>query len=129
MNHPRLLALSIPILLLCLPAVLVRASADVPPAHKPGCKSRCGGVDIPYPFGIGDQCAIHHGFDINCTLVNGTETPFKGPFEVTKISIAGAKAWMKMGITWRCYGQTDTRGMREYMLRQNFNNTPFRSPL
>ncbi|OEL16137.1 hypothetical protein BAE44_0022844 [Dichanthelium oligosanthes] len=125
MKHPSRL-LSIRLLLLCLPAVgRVLAAANVPPAHQPGCKSRCGDVDIPYPFGIGDQCAIHSGFRINCTIVDGTYRPFKGPFEVTKISIPDAKAWMKMGISWRCYGQTDTQQMTEDDAWQNFTNTPF----
>nr|CAB3457327.1 unnamed protein product [Digitaria exilis] len=120
---------SIFLLQLCLLAIWdwELATADELPAQRSaGCQSKCGNVDIPYPFGIGDQCAIHHGFDINCKAVDGTERPFKGPFEVTKISVADAKAWMKMNISWRCYGQTDTRNMREYMLMQNFINTPFR---
>ncbi|PUZ71110.1 hypothetical protein GQ55_2G288800 [Panicum hallii var. hallii] len=123
MKYPRLL---LRLLLLSLPAVLVLAAADDLPAHLPGCPSTCGNVDIPYPFGIGDQCAIHSGFNITCAPVNGTERPYKGAFEVTKISVPDAKAWMKMGISWRCYGQTDTRNMREYSLWQNFTNTHFR---
>ncbi|CAL5073841.1 unnamed protein product [Urochloa decumbens] len=114
------------LLLLCLvPAVgRVVAAADVPPAHRPGCKPRCGGVDIPYPFGIGDQCAIHSGFNISCTLVNGTERPFSGEFEVTKISLPDAKARMKMGISWQCYDY-QARKMED-IWGGNFSYTPFR---
>ena len=57
MNYPRLL-------LLCNPVVLVLADDD-PPAQRPGCRSRCGDVDIPYPFGIDDQCAINPFLVIN----------------------------------------------------------------
>ena len=64
MKYPRLL-LNIRLLLLSLPAVMVLAAADDPPAHRPGCKSRCGDVDIPYPFGIDDQCAINPFLVIN----------------------------------------------------------------
>ena len=125
MKYPRLL-LNIRLLLLSLPAVMVLAAADDPPAHRPGCKSRCGDVDIPYPFGIGDQCAIHHGFDLNCTVVNGTERPYDGPFEVTKISVPDAKAWMKMNISWGvCYDRT-TGQMEEQTWGGNFTYSPFR---
>ncbi|CAN6204754.1 unnamed protein product [Urochloa humidicola] len=124
MRYPRLL--SIRLLLLCLPAVSVLAAADdVPLAHRPGCRSRCGAVDIPYPFGIGDKCAIHHGFNIKCTVVNGTERPLKGPFEVTKISVPDAKAWMKMDISWQCY-DPQARQMEGSVWEENFTHTPFR---
>ncbi|KVF20686.1 EGF-like calcium-binding, partial [Cynara cardunculus var. scolymus] len=33
---------------------------------KPGCRSKCGDVIVPYPFGIGikSNCSIGHGFDV-----------------------------------------------------------------
>jgi hypothetical protein len=127
MKYPRLL-LSVSVrrllLMLCLQAVWVLAAADVPPAHRPGCGSKCGGVDIPYPFGIGAQCAIHPGFSINCTLVDGTERPLSGDFEVTNISVPDAKAWMKMDISWQCYDRR--AGQSREIWRQNFTDTPFR---
>lgn len=117
--------LSIRLLLFYLPAVSVLAAADVPPAHRPGCKSRCGDVDIPYPFGIGDQCAMHHGFDLHCNVTNGTERAFDGPFEVTKISVPDAKAWIKMDISWQCY-DSQARQMKQFIWGENFTYTPFR---
>ncbi|RLN34808.1 putative wall-associated receptor kinase-like 16 isoform X1 [Panicum miliaceum] len=85
-------------------------------------RSRCGDVDIPYPFGIGDQqCAINPFFHINCTSINGAERPLKGPFELTKIYVPDAKAWMKMGISWQCGLEA-----RQSVWFQNFTHTPFR---
>ncbi|KAL6655403.1 hypothetical protein ACP70R_006229 [Stipagrostis hirtigluma subsp. patula] len=113
-------------LLLCLPAVwMLAAAADVPPAHRPGCQSRCGDVDIPYPFGMSSQCAIHRGFNITCKLVDGAYRPFKGPFEVTKISVPDAKAWMMLNISWQCYDPKEGR-MKWWLLHENFTYTPFR---
>uniref|UniRef100_A0A0E0M2A5 Wall-associated receptor kinase galacturonan-binding domain-containing protein n=1 Tax=Oryza punctata TaxID=4537 RepID=A0A0E0M2A5_ORYPU len=69
-------------LLLYLGAIATLAAADVAiPAGRPpaGCRTRCGDVDIPYPFGIFDSdrpdCAYHSGFQLNCTSVNGTARP------------------------------------------------------
>jgi len=125
------LPLSIRPLLFCLclsAAVWARAAAgDATPANRPGCQPRCGDVDIPYPFGIvgGDhQCAIHTGFNVNCTRVNGTDRPFMGPFEVTNISVHDAKAWMKMGISWRCYDVDQIK--LSATSGGNFTDTPFR---
>uniref|UniRef100_I1QPQ4 Protein kinase domain-containing protein n=1 Tax=Oryza glaberrima TaxID=4538 RepID=I1QPQ4_ORYGL len=112
------------ILLICVSAIGMVA-ADVPVAGRPGCQMRCGDVDIPFPFGIGDDCAIHHGFNIICKPVNGTKRPFKGPFEVTKISVRDAKAWMKMRISWQCYDSASSK-MKEWVDFQNFTYTPFR---
>jgi hypothetical protein len=127
MKYPTLL--SVPLLLLCLPpAWMLAAAADMPPVHsKPaaGCQTKCGNVDIPYPFGIGDQCAIHNGFNITCRPVDGTMTPFSGDFELTRISVPDAKAWMKMGISWRCFGAEESN-MNESRLYQNFTGTPFK---
>jgi hypothetical protein len=132
MKHPRLLSIRLLLLQLSLlPVVSVLAAADdnivPPPAHRPGCQSRCGDVDIPYPFGIvGDdhRCAIHTGFDVNCTrLADGTYRPFNGPFEVTNISVPDAKAWMKMNISWRCYEVNQTKASPWWY---QFTDTPFR---
>ncbi|WP_337136396.1 WAK galacturonan-binding domain-containing protein, partial [Staphylococcus aureus] len=81
----------------------------------PGCPAKCGDVDIPFPFGIGEQCALHNGFKLNCTTVEGVKKPLWSPqkkkrrlsggmFEVAKISLANGKATMNSkGISWQCY--------------------------
>jgi hypothetical protein len=126
------LLLTISPLLLCRPAavwVLAAAADDVTPAHRLGCQSRCGGVNIPYPFGIvGDhQCAIHTGFNVNCTrLADGTDRPFMGPFEVTNISVPDAKAWMKMNFSWRCYDVDVGQMTQSTTSGGDFTNTPFK---
>ncbi|KAK9692186.1 hypothetical protein RND81_09G246700 [Saponaria officinalis] len=41
-------------------------------ARKPGCRPTCGNVTVPYPFGIGRDCAMSDDYVINCTTINGT---------------------------------------------------------
>jgi len=131
MKYPRILLSVVRRPVLCLLAIWVVAAAAAdeappPPKHLLGCPSRCGDVDIPYPFGIGDECAINPGFGLDCTRdVNGTDRPFAGPFEVTKISVPDSKAWMKMDISWRCY-DSGAREMKESTPAGNFTYTPFR---
>ncbi|XP_037431147.1 putative wall-associated receptor kinase-like 16 [Triticum dicoccoides] len=111
--------------LLCLSAIWVLATADVPAAHCPGCQAKCGEVDIPFPFGIGKQCAFHNGFNLNCTSINGAIKPFSGNFEVTKISVPDGKAWMNTTtISWQCYSES-TGGMTYYNGVADFTRTPF----
>ncbi|XP_042442576.1 wall-associated receptor kinase 2-like [Zingiber officinale] len=70
------------LLLLCL-VLLAGAAAlqTAPPLSadrwaRPGCRSKCGNVSIPYPFGIDPGC-FRTGFEINCT--NSTAYLGQGP--------------------------------------------------
>ena len=55
--------------------------AEAAPISQPGCKTRCGKVSIPYPFGIGPGCYMDDWFQIVC---NGTG------------------AFLKKKLTWKC---------------------------
>ncbi|EMS67550.1 Wall-associated receptor kinase 3 [Triticum urartu] len=92
--------------------------------HRPGCPAKCGDVDIPFPFGIGDQCAFHPGFGLDCTAVDGVKKPFAGTVEVTKISLTNGTATMNTAISWQCYvPATGTTNYSNGWL--NLTNTPF----
>ncbi|CAN6162447.1 unnamed protein product [Urochloa humidicola] len=79
---------------------LLAAAAPRGPA---GCVRRCGGVDVPYPFGLDPPCAIHGGFLLNCTA---TATLMYGSVEVIKISVPDNKAWLKTWTSRHCYNQS-----------------------
>ena len=93
-----------------LAAVSAAADVPAPAARGPGCSTRCGEIDVPYPYGLDPQCAIHDGFVLNCTTVGRATKLFHGGLEVIKISVPDGKAWVKTWISRQCYDQT-TNGM------------------
>ena len=50
------------------------AEAAAAPIAKPDCNSRCGNLEIPYPFGIGPDCYMDKLFEVVC---NGTGSSAK----------------------------------------------------
>ena len=80
--------------LVCLSAVVVvvAMSSWLAAASAPGkgsiggadCETSCGGVDIPFPFGMGDHCWLP-GFEIMCKDTgNGVLKPFMVSVDPTK---------------------------------------------
>ncbi|CAL4949842.1 unnamed protein product [Urochloa decumbens] len=71
--------------------LLLLASQDAVAIAVPGpqCQSQCGGVDIHFPFGIGDNCSRSPRFNLSCREVqDGIYKPFfSGDFELLNISL------------------------------------------
>ncbi|KQJ90614.1 hypothetical protein BRADI_4g32820v3 [Brachypodium distachyon] len=109
---------------LCLSAFWMLATVDQPNGQRLGCPTKCGDVDIPFPFGIGEQCALHAGFNLSCPTINSTTKPLAGNIEVTKISVPDGKAWIKTHMSKQCYDPT-TRRMNYSDAWLNMRNTPF----
>ncbi|XP_021802281.1 wall-associated receptor kinase-like 2 [Prunus avium] len=94
-----------------------------PPISKPNCQSNCGGIEIPYPFGIGTGCYINDGwFQIICD--NSTENP--KPFlnrtnlEVLEISVEEGTLKVKNPITFSNCTNKPNSGQTA-----NLEGTPF----
>jgi hypothetical protein len=118
-------------LLLGLPAVWMLAAAaaaadDFPAARGlPGCATRCGNIDVPYPFGLDPQCAIHAGFQLNCTTVGRTTKLFHSNLEVIKLSVQDGKAWLKTWISRECYNQTTSGTLYGNYAWMNITGSPY----
>ena len=67
---------------------LVEAAA--PPIAKPGCDSRCGNLEIPYPFGIGPDCYMDKLFEVFCNRTGSSAKAFLTSIdkEVRQINIS-----------------------------------------
>ncbi|THU64094.1 hypothetical protein C4D60_Mb01t22830 [Musa balbisiana] len=94
-------------------------------AALPGCRTRCGEVDVPYPFGFGPNCS-REGFSLDCnTTDDGLEKLFVFNVEITNISLPLGQARMLNEISWQCYNaSTNSIDYSTWFL--NLTNTPYR---
>ncbi|XP_078150875.1 wall-associated receptor kinase 3-like isoform X3 [Carex rostrata] len=74
----------------------------------PGCPESCGGIPIPYPFGIGNNCSLSDEFNVPCdaTYNNGTPTPYLGYFQIMNISPSLGEARVSSFLSSQCYNTT-----------------------
>jgi hypothetical protein len=62
----------------------IMAAAAAAALVKPGCHDKCGDVEIPFPFGLKDDCYLDETFHITC---DDNVTAKTGTVTVTNISI------------------------------------------
>ncbi|KAJ4755209.1 Wall-associated receptor kinase 2 [Rhynchospora pubera] len=110
--------LIIQLLLLISPSKTKAAEFDV--GALPGCPDSCGGVTIPYPFGIGPNCSLSEVFELICkATINGTFAPHWGDFMLLDISLTLGQARMTNPISSQCYNRTTKK--------ENYNDWKFDS--
>ncbi|KAG5584902.1 hypothetical protein H5410_045336 [Solanum commersonii] len=58
---------------------------------KSNCNESCGNVNIPFPFGMTADCALHNQFLVTCNYFFNPPQPFLGNsrIEIASISLAG----------------------------------------
>ncbi|KAL6652378.1 hypothetical protein ACP70R_011303 [Stipagrostis hirtigluma subsp. patula] len=120
----RILQLGLALLVLVsqhAPAINVVAHPD------PQCQTKCGDVEIQYPFGIGEDCSLEMGyFSVSCQVQDGgVSRPFIGNLEILSISLTHGTIRVLNHISTYCYNPSS--GLMEtspWMF--NASNTPYR---
>ncbi|CAL8138423.1 unnamed protein product [Prunus armeniaca] len=92
-----------------------------PPIAKPNCRTHCGNVSIPYPFGIGPNkdCYYDEWFQLECNKSTG-DKPFLrlAQLEVLSISIEGMLQFKYPVTFFSCKG-------KETRQAPNLTGSPF----
>ncbi|GJN04525.1 hypothetical protein PR202_ga22081 [Eleusine coracana subsp. coracana] len=91
---------------LLLTALLLSPTTDSLTIH-PGCQASCGGVDIPYPFGIGAGC-FRPGFEIACVMRTTPVLAATNPVvQVLSLSVMPRpEARVMLPVAYQCYNKT-----------------------
>ncbi|KQJ81868.1 wall-associated receptor kinase 2 [Brachypodium distachyon] len=89
---------------ICYAALLAAAvsSASPPPqAAGPNCPTKCGDVDILYPFGIGPGCSLP-GFKLTCDTTTNPPSLLTGNVKVVNITLETAQMVAYTFLTYTC---------------------------
>ncbi|PIA65116.1 hypothetical protein AQUCO_00100542v1 [Aquilegia coerulea] len=100
------------LLLVLLSWLIVASAAAVNRTEtKPGCQAKCGSLNVPYPFGIGDpygnvtDCARARYTTIRCNTTFNPPRPFLGRSLFEVVDISPTEIRLKNDIATACYTQ------------------------
>ncbi|BAF14478.2 Os04g0370900 [Oryza sativa Japonica Group] len=111
-------------LLIVLFLISIKLAAGGPIARS--CQdSVCGGVRIPYPFGISSSgCAMAPSFEVDCNNTANGFKPFVGNVEV--ISLSNGQARVMNHVSSSCYNRTSRQMNPADVWYLNLTGTPYR---
>jgi hypothetical protein len=106
-------------------AMVAAATAAASTMAKPGCPNKCGDVEIPFPFGLTEDCYLDVSFNISCRL---WKTIDRYIIDVKSISIEthemrilnSVARRLLQSIGWSC---TQLLGPRSRQYRYTISNT------
>ncbi|WVZ91268.1 hypothetical protein U9M48_037460 [Paspalum notatum var. saurae] len=121
------------LLVLCIffPSVfMLDGITSRPSVSLPGCPDMCGNVSIPYPFGIGKQCAatsFNSYFNLTCNTTlyppRPTVADSTGHVEITDISLEHGEMRVLSPVSYICFTSNTTH--KEFYSLYDVQPTPF----
>ncbi|KAK9049887.1 hypothetical protein SSX86_031144 [Deinandra increscens subsp. villosa] len=73
---------------------------------KPECATQCGGVTVPYPFGIGTDCSFNHSFIVSCDTSYEPPKLFLGDSNIRIYSISELELRIATIVSYNCYNES-----------------------
>ncbi|GKB72876.1 kinase RLK-Pelle-WAK family protein [Tanacetum coccineum] len=75
---------------------------------KPNCKTHCGNIAVPYPFGIGEDsgCSLDKSFYVTCNSTHYDPPKlFIGSTNIEIYNISDSELRIFTGVSYRCYNR------------------------
>ncbi|XP_048129867.1 wall-associated receptor kinase 3-like isoform X2 [Rhodamnia argentea] len=92
------------------------------------CLHACGGVSVPYPFGLEPQCASSVEFLLSCTTTTTTRGSHArlllGNIPVRKISVGDSTMVVSLPILYDCYNESGQPANKSDSLAINLSSYP-----